>query len=366
VGVEGSLWRALAAFRWLSIPYAAVLVWANDANYAHPVAGWLVVVAMLGWTAVVTARPPRTRMLLGADLAIASLLLLATRLVETPDRVTTAPTLTVTWSAGPVVAWAIVWGVAGGVGAGFVVGLATILMRGSLGQSSGGSLVLLVLSGAVIGYVVRLALGAQASLARAVELQAATAERERLARRIHDGTLQTLALIHRRGERIGGEAAELAALAAEQEATLRELVARGPGSAPAGTADLRALLATACREAEVPAELAAPAAPVLLPAHVATETADAVAAALGNVARHAGPGARAWVFVEDADDEVTVSVRDDGAGFEPGRLDAAAAAGRLGVAQSITGRVTGMGGGVRIDSTPGKGTEVEMRIPRAK
>lgn len=366
MGVEGSLWRALAAFRWLSVPYAVILVVANDANYAHPLAAWVVLAAMAAWTVVVTLRPPRTAFLLGADLLMASGLLLATRYVETADRVATAPTLTVTWSAGAVIAWAIAWGRRGGIAAGFVVGLATIVVRGSLGQSSGGSLVLLVLCGAVIGYVVRLAIDAQASLARAVELQAATAERERLARRIHDGTLQTLALIHRRGERLGGEAASLAALAAEQEAALRELVARGVATTPAGTADLRALVEAAGRAADVPTEVAVPGDPVLLPSGVAAEVAAAVAEALGNVSRHAGEGARAWVLVEDDEAFVTVSVRDDGAGFAPGTLERAAAAGRLGVVQSVVGRVRSLGGDATVSSSPGRGTEIEVLIPRVK
>lgn len=366
MGVEGSLWRALAVFRWLSVPYAAVLIVANDANYAHPVAAWLVLAAMTAWTVVVTVRPPRGRLLLGADLLVASGLLLATRYVETADRVATAPTLTVTWSSGAVVAWALSWGTPGGVAAGLVVGFATVLTRGNVGQSSGGSVVLLVLTGAVLGYVVRLALDAQAKLAQAVEIQAATGERERLARDIHDGTLQALALIHRRGERLGGEAAELAALAAEQEAALRHLIARAVEPVPAGTADLRPLVEEAGRAATVATTVSAPGEPVLLPAHAAREIGAAVAEALENVTRHAGDGARAWVLLEDDGDAVTVSVRDDGAGFEPGTLENAAAAGRLGVAQSIAGRIRGLGGDVRVDSAPGAGTEIELRVPRPK
>jgi signal transduction histidine kinase len=61
---------------------------------------------------------------------------------------------------------------------------------------------------------------------------------------------------------------------------------------------------------------------------------------------------------------VTVTVRDDGPGIEPGRLDAAAAEGRLGVAQSIKGRLADLGGTVEIYSQPGEGTEVELRVPR--
>lgn len=366
MGVEGSLWRAVAVFRWLSLPYAAALVLVNDENYRHPLAAWAVLAAMLTWTVVVTVwrSRPHGAGLLGLDLALGAGLLLVTRFVETADRLTHAPTLTVTWSAAPVVAWAIVWGVTGGAVAGTVIGAATILAKGSAGQSELGSVVLLVLTGIVIGYVARISRDAQAQVARAVEISAATSERERLARQIHDGVLQTLALIHRRGEGLGGEAAELAALAADQEAALRDLVARAPAPSPAGTADVRTLVEAAVREARVRAEVAVPGEPVLLPATAAFEVAAAVAAALDNVARHAGPHARAWVLVDDEGEAVTVSVRDDGAGFEPGVLARAAAAGRLGVAQSIRGRVRALGGEARIESAPGAGTEVELRVPR--
>ncbi|HEV2888962.1 MAG TPA: DUF5931 domain-containing protein [Frankiaceae bacterium] len=366
MGLEGSLWRAVAAFRWLSLPYAFLLVVANDSNYRRPLAAWAGLAFMTAWTVVITARRRPSKRWLAADLTVCTALLLLTRFVETAARLPDAPTLTVTWSSAPVMAWAIVWGVWGGVAAGSVVGVATIATKGSLGQSTGGSLVLLVLTGAVTGYVVRLALDAQARLAEAVALRGATAERERLARQIHDGVLQALALIHRRGRALGGEAAELADLAAEHEAALRELVARpAAGTSPAGMADVRAAVEEAVRGAPVPVEVAAPNEPVLLPAAFAAEIAGAVVAALDNVARHAGRRARAWVLVEDEGDCVTVSVRDDGEGFDVSALATAAAAGRLGVAQSIRGRAAALGGEARIDSGPG-GTEVELRVPRPK
>ena len=42
------------------------------------------------------------------------------------------------------------------------------------------------------------------------------------------------------------------------------------------------------------------------------------------------------------------------------------AEGRLGVAQSIRGRVHDLGGTVAITGTPGEGTEVELRVPRQR
>jgi signal transduction histidine kinase len=127
------------------------------------------------------------------------------------------------------------------------------------------------------------------------------------------------------------------------------------------TGDLRELLApyTAAN-----VSLATPAQPVILPPPVAHEVAAAVGAAVSNVRRHAGPQARAWILVEDDPAAVTVSIRDDGPGIAPGRLDEAAKDGRLGVAQSIRGRVHDLGGEVSIVSRPGQGTEIELRIPR--
>jgi signal transduction histidine kinase len=105
-----------------------------------------------------------------------------------------------------------------------------------------------------------------------------------------------------------------------------------------------------------------PATPVLLPAVAATALGGAVIAALDNVARHAGPDARAWVLVEDEGWQVRVSVRDDGAGFADGRLAAAAAEGRLGVSHSIIGRLREVGATACLTSSPGQGTEVELRV----
>jgi signal transduction histidine kinase len=100
---------------------------------------------------------------------------------------------------------------------------------------------------------------------------------------------------------------------------------------------------------------------VPVPVKVADAVDGAVTAALDNARRHAGPDARSWVLVEDEGWQVRVSVRDDGAGFANGRLAAAAAEGRLGVSHSIVGRLRDVGGTARVTSSPGEGTEVELR-----
>jgi len=65
------------------------------------------------------------------------------------------------------------------------------------------------------------------------------------------------------------------------------------------------------------------------------------------------------------DESIEVSIRDDGPGMPAGRLAEAAADGRLGVSHAICGRVRELGGSATITSTPGAGTEVQLRIPRA-
>jgi signal transduction histidine kinase len=198
---------------------------------------------------------------------------------------------------------------------------------------------------------------------------AAAAERARLARVVHDGVLQVLALVQRRGAELGGETAELGRLAGEQEQALRLLirsqdaVAAVPGSAghPAATADLAAALGALGVRPHT--EVALPAGAVTLPAPVVTEVAAAVRACLDNVSRHVGEDAPAWVLLEDLGDRVEVSVRDEGPGIEDGRLQAAAAQGRLGVKESICGRIEDLGGTCALDTGP-FGTEWVFVVPR--
>ena len=207
-----------------------------------------------------------------------------------------------------------------------------------------------------------------------------------------------LSLVARRAEALGGEAAELGRLAGEQEAALRALIrtAAGIQPVPAGartapaenrrrwryalagtvpepagdvlpgdlaTADLRPLLH---RYASQHVTIVAPATEVTVAWDVAAGLTAAAGCALDNVRLHVGEDARAWVLIEDDPAAVTVTVRDDGPGIPAGRLDEAASAGRLGVAESIRGRVRDLGGSVSIVSAPGQGTEVEMRVPRVR
>ncbi|MCP9954844.1 MacS family sensor histidine kinase [Actinomadura madurae] len=376
MGLETALWRAVAVYRGLALCYAAVVIAMNSGEYAHPLGGWAVLAVMAVWTgyAVFASSDPRRRgrPLLAADLAVAAGCVLATAWVETPANIADGrPTLPVSWVAAAVLSWAVAGGRRRGIAAALVLAAANLLVHvfagtsGGIGTTTFNGIVLLFLAGLVVGHVVRLALDAEARLARAVELESATRERERLARRIHDSVLQVLAMVQRRGGELGGEAAELGRLAGEQEAALRSLIGAGPAAPaaarPGGDTDLRPLLTG---HASTSVTVSTPATQVRLPAHAAREIEAAVAAALDNVRRHCGAGARAWVLLEDGHGGVTVSVRDDGPGMPAGRLEEAAAGGRLGVAQSIRGRIADLGGTVTVFTAEGEGTEIEMTVPR--
>jgi signal transduction histidine kinase len=181
---------------------------------------------------------------------------------------------------------------------------------------------------------------------------------------VHDGVMQVLALVARRGREIGGETADLAELAGQQERALRRLVSCADSEPQVRTdarSDVGALLRR--RESDV-VSVSLPATPVLLDADVAAELEAAVVNVLDNVTAHAGPGARAFVLVEDLGDSVAVSIRDDGVGIPHGRLAEALGEGRVGVAKSIVGRMNWLGGSARLSTAPGGGTEWELTVPR--
>lgn len=388
LSVQENLWRAVAAFRVLSLAYAAVSYAVDQDEYLVPAGGWVVLAVMAAWTAwtvvALSRSGRRSWALLGADLAVAVAAVVVPVLFEDPARIAEgAHTLPLTWAATPVIAFGLRGGSRAGAGAAVVVIGANLVHRGELVQVIVHNGVLLLLLGTIAGYVLRLVLDAETRLVRALAVEAATRERERLARSIHDGVLQVLAMVQRRGLAAGGEAADLGRLAGEQEIALRALVtaraeetrwaASGPGQRSpragagggggddTGGVDLRTLLA-ALVSARV--SVAAPSVPVLVEAGTARDVAAAVAAALDNVARHAGEDARAWVLLEEEAERVVVSVRDDGVGIRPGRLAEAESQGRLGVAQSIRGRVEALGGELDLVSDPGAGTEIEIRVPR--
>ncbi|MFJ8040983.1 MacS family sensor histidine kinase [Kitasatospora sp. NPDC096147] len=370
MSVEMPLWRAISTFRLLALAYAVLRFFGSYLDFLHPVSGWIFLGALTLWTLASTrafAGPQRcTWYVLATDMAFTVFGIVMSGYIDTPARIAAgAPTLPTIWAAGTVLGFAGKGGWRWAAFAGAVIGLANIAGHGGITPDNLHNIVLLLVVGCAIGYVIEIARAGESALTRALQVEAATRERERLSRDIHDGVLQVLALVQRRVGESGHpeELGELGRLAGEQERALRALMtgARPADPAAAEETDLSVLLT---RYADDRITLSAPATPVPLPARTAAELTAAVGAAVDNVRRHAGPAARAWILVEDEPDAVTVSIRDDGPGYAPDRLPAAEAAGRLGVSQSIRGRLHDLGGTADLYSAPGQGVEVELRVPR--
>lgn len=389
MSVEQPLWRALTAYRVLTMLYAILLAVFGREKYDRPWVAVAFLAVMTVWTLAtlpkVAGAAACTKRFLGADLTLALVGILVTPLADFQAQHVDGPTLPSIWTAGSVLAFAIKGGWRWAAFASTFVAVANLIERAEPSRDTLHNVLLVWVASIAIGYVVEVARASERTLARALEIEAATRERERLARDIHDSVLQVLAMVQRRGTAIGGEAAELGRMAGEQEVALRTLVSSGlvpptrvsedaaegavvrtvetdddETAAPAET-DLRALLAP---HAGSRVTFAEPGAPVLLTPEAAGELAAAVSAALDNVRVHAGESAQAWILVEDWPDEVIVTVRDDGPGIPEGRLAQAEGEGRLGVALSIRGRLRDLGGTAELISVPGQGTEVELKVPK--
>ncbi|MGQ0573117.1 MAG: MacS family sensor histidine kinase [Pseudonocardia sp.] len=362
------LWRGLVVYRALTLASAAVVVLVSLDEYASPAGALAVLATMAGWTALtgwayVTDRGRRGLLAL-ADLGVTVAVMATTPLVQTPAQIAAdASVMGGFWTPGAALACALAFGLPGGLAGSVTVSVALVMVSARLGTELG-DVQLLLLAGLTVGFAATVLRRSAVRVRRAVAQAAAAAERERLARAVHDGVLQVLAHVKRRGTQLGGPAADLGTLAGEQEIALRTLLTTGPANAGAdGRRDLAAALRTLSSGRVT---VATPAHPVELPARDVDELVAAVSAALANVALHVGPQAPAWVLLEDTGAHVEISVRDDGPGIPEGRLAQAEADGRLGVAQSLRARVAGLGGTISLDTAPDRGTEWTIQLVKTR
>lgn len=204
-------------------------------------------------------------------------------------------------------------------------------------------------------------LARDAALARydeAVRLHAVEAERVEVDAIVHDSVLAALQAADRAASPDQSRAAT--ALAVKALAHFRNA-----GLAPADldavvtTGELAAALATAAvsmertigvsslgsRDREVPSV-------------VAEAMVLAATQAMQNSIQHAGRGAveRSVVVRSTGDSGVTISIEDNGEGFDPARIEP----GRLGVRVSIVERLVSIGGSAVVDAAPGRGTSVRL------
>ncbi len=177
-------------------------------------------------------------------------------------------------------------------------------------------------------------------------------QRAEMAAHLHDSVLQTLALIQNRA----GASSEVARLARAQERELRSWLfdADAPADSDLST-DLRDYAAGL--ELDYPVRIDVVSAG--LPAERASgEVAAASREAMLNAARHAG--GEVSVYIEGNATAVDVYVRDRGAGFDLESVPAD----RLGIRESIVGRMRRAGGSATIRRGAGGGTEVHLRFAK--
>ncbi|MGH3985042.1 MAG: MacS family sensor histidine kinase [Pseudonocardiaceae bacterium] len=364
------LWRGVVVLRIVTAAFAIAAIIVHHDGYARPNLGWVVLAGIAIWTILtclaysydVTRRIP----IIGLDLLVTLVLMGSSVLVLSPEQLTEVtqrtPLLTTVWACGPVVAAAVHAGWVAGALFGAAVSIADIWVRGFFSTDLARDTILLVGTGFVLGLVATAARRATEQLRSASRAEAATAERERLARSVHDSVVQVLARVRAQGGHLDGEAGELARLAGEQEIALRCLF----HAAPPGDTGEQDLAAALQQLASSRVEVSVPATAVPLPACDVDELVAVVREALANTARHGGPEARSWVLVEDLGEEVVLTVRDDGPGVEVGQLADAEADGRMGVSRSIRGRVAYLGGTLTLETGPGQGTEWEVRLHRVR
>lgn len=178
-------------------------------------------------------------------------------------------------------------------------------------------------------------------------------QRSEMAAHLHDSVLQTLALIQNRAE----PSSEVARIARAQERELRSWLYDGDEAADSD-------LPTDLRDYAAALELDYPVHIDVVAAGTATERAsgDIAAAAreaMLNAARHAGGDVS--VYIESRPSTVEVFIRDRGPGFA---LEAVPDD-RLGVRQSIIGRMRRAGGSATVvPGAGGVGTEVRLKLDR--
>jgi signal transduction histidine kinase len=252
----------------------------------------------------------------------------------------------------PGVRWALAGGAALAAG-GVVLLLAT---TGQLAAARNGFVATLVI---LIGVVLAtLPIWRRLLDSRAEERTARIRSEERaaVAAHLHDSVLQTLALIQRHAD----EPQSVGRLARSQERELRAWLYDPAVVREGGT--WAGLVAGMVAEVESDHEL------VVDPVVVGDAPVDDALAALGaatrealvNAAKHSGATA-ADLYTEVTPERVSVFVRDRGAGFDP----ASVPLDRRGLRDSVTGRLSRLGGTADVRSAPGEGTEVELSLPRS-
>lgn len=204
----------------------------------------------------------------------------------------------------------------------------------------------------------------RAELAEAHHAQGVVAERERLAREIHDTLAQgfTSIVMLAQTARRNPETSVLETIedvARENLAEARALVAAFT-PVPLDDATVHEAIGRLgdrfARETGLPVRVEVQGDPVVLGRAAEVVLVRAAQEALSNVRRHAR-ATRVVVRLSYSGDGAAIEVDDDGVGFDPDRGTAG-----FGLA-GMRGRAADVGGAVEVASAPGRGTQVRVRVP---
>jgi signal transduction histidine kinase len=361
--MERGALAGIAALRWLAWGWMAIVLLVADDPLVHPLGAISLAAIALAWTALATfalrVAPDvlLTRRAVLVELAIGFALLAGDGWVYADGHVFRASqSFGSVWPLAGVLSAGLVLGPIGGAAGGVVLGIGRLLSAllngvdewtGDQVLSLTSTAVLYVLAGIVAGY-------ASMQLREAETRVSIVRAREEVARTLHDGVLQTLAIVQRRSDDD-----DLVRLARDQERELRAFLF---GSAQPSDANLGvALLREAGRfEHRFGGQVDVVVADDL--ERLTAEEIDAVAGAVGEAMTNAGKhGSASHVTVYAEPDEprrLFCSVKDDGSGFDETTVKPGA-----GLSRSIRGRVEAVGGRVEIDGRPGRGAEVRLWLP---
>ena len=182
-----------------------------------------------------------------------------------------------------------------------------------------------------------------------------TQERAEVAAHVHDSVLHTLTLIQRNID----DPREVQRLARSQERELRAWLYKPVADPDATLAAALERLAGEVEDAHsVPIEVVA-VGDGALDEHSGAAL-QAAREAMVNAAKYSGASTIS-VYAEVEPELLTIFVRDRGRGFDPDDLPED----RMGVRQSIIGRMQRNGGSAVVRSAPGDGTEVKLEMPRS-
>lgn len=245
----------------------------------------------------------------------------------------------------------------GRLAAGLALVVAGVLVMVSGSGSWEQTWLALLASVAVLGGVVLVLLPWALKFWRDLEAERAgrirETERAEIAAHLHDSVLQTLALIQRRA----GNEHDVVRLARAQERELRGWLFQDPGRESGQLSDrIKAVAAEVEDLLGNAVEVVSVGDATMTEAHEALVQASREA--MVNASRHGG--GTVSVYLEASDGQAEVFIKDRGPGFDLGDVPAD----RLGVRESIIGRMKRHGGSAAILST-GNGTEVRLRLPVA-